>query len=176
MKLLLLLVAFSAGCAAAPRLRPGAPIRLPATLPPVELLTIDGAPARLNATVSGRVALISLWATWCQACVAEIDSLNRLATAASERGALVLAVAVGEGLRTVAEFARRRGLHYQQLVDLHFRLADALGQRRVPTTLVLDRAGRVVFVGGALDGAALGALRDLLEPTGELHGAAGGSQ
>ncbi len=174
MKLLLPLVA---GCTLASQPRPATPVRLPTSLPPVELVTLAGAPTSLDAAVAGRVALVSLWATWCQACVAEIDALNRLAAAASERGGLVVAVAVGEARRTVAEFARRRSLLYPQLVDSHFRLADALGQRRVPTTLVLDRAGRLIFVGGGLDGAALAALRDLLEPTPELGaGEAGGSR
>ncbi len=76
--------------------------------------------------------------------------------------AIVVGVAVGETREIVAEFTSRRGIGYDQLVDEDFRLADALGQRRVPATLVVDRAGRIVFRGGALDAAGLAAFRTTL--------------
>ena len=98
-----------------------------------------------------------------EALVAELDSLTRLSERAASHGAVVVAVAVGEKRRTVAEFVARRGLRYPQLVDEDFHLADALGQSRVPTTLVIDRNGRIVYAGGALDEAALSALRSALD-------------
>ncbi|HVY45602.1 MAG TPA: hypothetical protein VHB21_06965, partial [Minicystis sp.] len=45
-----------------------------------------------------------------------------------------------------------------QLTDEEFALADALGQRRIPATLVLDGAQRVVFAGDALDDRARAAI------------------
>ena len=77
-------------------------------LPAIELRTLDGRPARLDEIARGRPALVSLWATWCEACAREFD---------------------------------------------------ALGQNRVPATVVLDREGRVVFRGGVFDEAALAAFR-----------------
>lgn len=132
-------------------------------MPTTELVTLDGQPTRLDAAVGGRVAVISLWATWCEACAAEFDALSRLAERAGTRGALVIAVAVGEPRKTVADFVAWRGLRYPQLVDEEWRLADALGQKRVPATLVVDRSGKVTYVGGALDAPALAALRAALD-------------
>ena len=114
----------------------------------------------------GRPALVSLWATWCEACAREFDALRRLDEAARRAGATVIAVAVGEPHAQVAAFVDRRGLPYVQLVDERFRLADALGQSRVPATLVLDRDGQIVFRGGAFDQAALAALRAALQAGG----------
>ena len=131
-------------------------------LPAVELRTLDGRPARLDETLRGKVALVSLWATWCDACNHELEALGRLDGAARKAGATVLAVAEGEAPAHVAEFARQRGLSWAQLVDERFLLGDALGQKRVPTTLVVDRAGKIVFTGGALDAAALDALKRAL--------------
>ena len=134
-----------------------------AQLPAAPLVTIDGDPADLVSMVRGRAAIISLWATWCDACSAEIGALNRLDEQASSRGdALVVGVAVGEPRAKVAEFARERGVKYARLVDEDFRLADALGERRVPTTLVVDRSGRIVYRGGTLDAAGLAAFRNAL--------------
>ncbi len=128
-------------------------------LPPVALATLDGQPAQLVEVAAGRPALVSLWATWCEACTGEFAALARLDAATRGAGATVIAVAVGEPRAKVADFVRSRGLPYAQLVDEQFRLADALGQSRVPATLVLDRKGRVVYRGGVFDDAALAALR-----------------
>jgi thiol-disulfide isomerase/thioredoxin len=151
---------FGIGCAAHPE-KPPASSAAP-VLPLVELRTLDGRPARLDETLRGRPALVSLWATWCEACAGEFAALGRLDEAARREGALVLAVAVGEPHLKVATFLRQRGLAYAQLVDEQFLFADALGQKRVPATLVIDRDGRIVFTGGALDDGALAALRAAL--------------
>lgn len=151
------------GCAtAAPA--PGAPPNGSAaqSLPPVELTTLDGRTTHLADVAAGRPALVSLWATWCEACVGELDDLVRLDAATRTIGAVVIAVSVGEPRGRVADFVRRRGLPYAQLVDEEFHLADALGQTRVPATLVLDRDGRIAYRGAAFDEGALAALRRLV--------------
>lgn len=154
-----LLILLFAACA--PATTPSSPPAL--LLPAAPLVTIDGDPADLVAMVRGRTAVISLWATWCDACSAEIGALNRLDEQAGSRGdALVVGVAVGEPRAKVAAFARERGVRYAGLVDEDFRLADVLGERRVPATLVVDRSGRIVYRGGALDAAGLAAFRSAL--------------
>lgn len=137
-----------------------------ATLPTTHLTTLDNTTTELASTLRGRVAVVSLWATWCEACVAEFDALNRLETYAQTSGAVVVAVAVGESRADVAAFLATRGLRYVQLVDEEFKLADALGQRQVPATLVVDRRGRVRHVGGAFDARALAAFREALRDPG----------
>jgi hypothetical protein len=52
---------------------------------------------------------------------------------------------------------------YLQLVDEDVLLADALGQRSVPATLVVDRSGRIVYRGDALSAEGLAAFRNALE-------------
>ena len=172
-----LLTLLVASCATAPPPRP------PRTdLPAVELLTLEGQPTHLQKALEGKVALVAVWATWGEACATEFEALERLAERASPRGGVVLAVAVGEKRSTVAEFVARRGLKYSQLVDEEFRLADALGQSRVPATLVIDRDGRIIYTGGTLDDSALAAMRGALEKNVALsspptaHSAGGGRE
>jgi peroxiredoxin len=132
----------------------------------VDVATLTGEPTQVGHVAEGRVALVSLWATWCDACAEEMDALNRLyAKTSAEGDAVVIGLAIGEERAKVATFAKRRGLRYPLLVDEEFAFADAIGQRRVPATLVLDRHGRVVFRGDALDGAALEAMRKALAET-----------
>lgn len=160
----------SAACAPPPVASmpaPLAPTPSQAVVPSVALVTLAGDRTEVARFAEGRVALVSLWATWCEACGKEMDALNRLdAKTAAGREVVVIGVAVGEEPGTVAEFTRRRGLRYAQLIDEDFAFADALGgQRRVPTTLVIDRHGRIVFRGDALDALSLDALRRAVAQT-----------
>jgi peroxiredoxin len=171
-RLTLLLVALAAaGCTTADPIATATPASAPIAaaipasakrLPQIDLVTFDNAPARLESLAAGKPALVTLWATWCESCVAEFDALKRLDARAKEAGAMVIGIDVGEPRQTAAEFARRHALSYPQLSDEEFKLADALGQKRVPATIVLDREGRVVFVGGALDEKALAAFRGVM--------------
>lgn len=137
-----------------------APANLPERVPAIELQSVAGDRTAVARLADGRVALVSLWATWCDACNDEMAALNRLAAkTAAGRDAVVIGVDEGEDPKTVIEFAQRRGLKYALLVDQDFAFADALGQRRVPSTLVVDRAGRIVFQGEKLDEKSLDALR-----------------
>jgi peroxiredoxin len=154
----LILIAVTVACSSAPP--PLSPPSLPSPLPSVEVATLSGEPTQIAHFAEGRVALVSLWATWCEACAQEMDALNRLHEKTKVDGAaVVIGLDLGEERAKVATFARRRGLNYALLVDERFAFADALGQRRIPETLVVDRRGRVVFRGEALDAAALEALR-----------------
>lgn len=135
-------------------------------LPQVPLVTLENRATRLDAEIEGRPALVSFWATWCDACSKELGALDRLGDRARSDGGVVIGVAVGEPRATAAEFVSRHRVRFPQLVDEGFALTDALGQRRLPTTLVVDRHGRVVFTGGALDERALAAFREALRGPG----------
>jgi thiol-disulfide isomerase/thioredoxin len=164
--LIALAAVLAPGCAAAPRPRPPQPLQA-ASLPPARLVTLDGTPTDLGAAIHGRAALVTFWATWCDTCLGEIEGLKRLdAQTAGRSDALVVGVAVGEEPATVAAFARAWHMAFLQLVDEDFLLVDALGQRRVPATLVVDRAGQIVYRGDALDAAGLAAFRNAQQAPG----------
>ncbi len=147
-------------CAPREAARDKAPSSLPAT--PVQ--TLDGGATDLAGVLRGRPALVSLWATWCDTCIQEAPALNRLEAEARKAGdALVVGVAIGETPDAVRDFAKTRKLVYTQLVDPDFRLADTLGERQVPATLVVDRTGHIVFRGKSLDEGSLSAFRRAAE-------------
>jgi cytochrome c biogenesis protein CcmG/thiol:disulfide interchange protein DsbE len=131
----------------------------------IPLADLDSRPVTLAQLLAGRPALVNLWAPWCERCKTELPDLDRLARQLDGCG-LVVGVAVGEDAPHTAAFVHERGLGYPQVVDEEFHLADALRQTRVPTTLVIDGAGAIVYVGPALDQAAVGALKGALSRAG----------
>jgi peroxiredoxin len=133
-----------------------------AALPAVQVHDLGGRAVRLEEAAAGKPALVSFWASWCESCLSEMEALNRLDDRARAGGGVVIGVAVGEAREKAADFARLHGLRYLQLADEQMALADALGQKRLPATIVLDRRGRVVFTGAALDERALAAFRGAL--------------
>jgi thiol-disulfide isomerase/thioredoxin len=156
---LLILAAAFGGCTPPAAVSPASSASLPST--PLQML--DGQATDLASVTHGHPAVISLWATWCDSCLIEIDALRRLDAELSVAGdGMVVGVAVGEQRERVATFARSRHLAYARWVDQDFQVADALGERRIPATLVVDREGRIVYRGGALDAPALAAFRRAL--------------
>ena len=122
----------------------------PAPATPID--TADGQETSL-AAFQGRVVLLSFWATWCEPCVREMPSLDRLQ--AKLRGEGLAVVAVSEdfaGLELVQPFFERLKLENLAIyLDSDGALGKAFGIAGLPTTLLIDRQGRVV---GGLEGPA----------------------
>jgi thiol-disulfide isomerase/thioredoxin len=149
---------FALACATGPH---GAPAVAPGATPElggVEVTGADGRAMPLATALGHRPTLVSFWAPWCEPCVRELPDLERLSRAIEPCGAAVVGIAVGEPPPVIADFARARRLTYAQFTDEPFKLVDALGQRRIPATVVFDGAARVVFTGDALDARATAAL------------------
>jgi cytochrome c biogenesis protein CcmG/thiol:disulfide interchange protein DsbE len=99
------------------------------------------------AAAAGQVRVIDFWASWCEPCRDLIPALDRLARAHQAEGLLVYGVSVDEDRAQLDAWLTATPVSYQQLWDRGgARHAERLAIERLPTTLVLDRAGRVRFV------------------------------
>lgn len=153
---LLVLVALALAFAllSLPRERELAPPRLPALaatgaaeLRPAaafELPRADGSRTSL-ADHAGRAVLLHFWATWCAPCRRELPALETLRAALEPEGLSVLAVSVDGGSgEAVARFAARRAPGLDVLLDPREEVARRYGVGAYPTSVVIDREGRVV--------------------------------
>jgi thiol-disulfide isomerase/thioredoxin len=124
------------------------------------------------ADFAGDVVVLNLWATWCAPCRREMPSLDRLQAALGEDGLTVIALSLDRGdvakVRAFFEELEIANLAIYQ--DPQARAGRELGAPGLPTTIVIDRAGREV---GRLLGPAewdseeaLALLRDLAAPSG----------
>jgi len=113
---------------------------------PGEPFDSAGGEALTLADFRGQVVLLNFWATWCTPCVEEMPSLDRLQAALGGEGLAVVALSGDrQGMKVVGPFYEKLGLrHLQIYLDPKNLLPRRLGIRALPTTLVLDRQGRVV--------------------------------
>jgi thiol-disulfide isomerase/thioredoxin len=128
--------------------------RLPA--PGLALPQLGGGLWRL-ADHRGQAVLINYWATWCGPCREELPGLARVSADFAPRGLAVVGVSLDDGRNapaTVQQFVTQYRVPYPIAFPAH--APRSLGPREsiVPTSVLLDRHGRVVKrYTGAVEGA-----------------------
>jgi len=135
----------SGGCQAdTPGLRGIVEEASPVDLPPLTFDAPDGRKVRL-ADYRGHGVVLNFWATWCAPCVKELPELDALKPKIAADRITVLAVSMDRGgLPTIQKFFERTGIrNLEPLHDAGNSAARALGIRGLPTTLFIDRDGKV---------------------------------
>ncbi|RBP09730.1 thiol-disulfide isomerase/thioredoxin [Roseiarcus fermentans] len=113
--------------------------------PPATLgafLDASGAPVRIE-DFRGKTVVLNLWAPWCAPCLSEMPSLDRLAARLPAADFAVVAVTkdpAGDSAskRTFDRMGLKRLALY---LDPDGKLAEEVGARGFPTTLVIGRDG-----------------------------------
>jgi cytochrome c biogenesis protein CcmG/thiol:disulfide interchange protein DsbE len=133
-------------------------------MPALEMAQLDGGTWKM-AEHRGQVVLVNYWATWCGPCWEETPGLVRLSRELGPKGLAVVGVSIDQGGRAkVKEFVDE--FHVPYPVAFPEPMSQmAMGMEGVPTTVLVDREGRVAktYVGAAREG-------DLREDVGMLLG------
>jgi cytochrome c biogenesis protein CcmG/thiol:disulfide interchange protein DsbE len=91
----------------------------------------------------GKVVLLDFWATWCGPCARATPALVQLSHRFRSRGLVVVGVNVDqEGPEIVPAFMRRYGVDYPVVYDNNG-VSDRYNVRNLPTTVLIDRQGRI---------------------------------
>ena len=95
--------------------------------------------------LKGKVVFINFWVTWCPPCRAEMPSINRLSQELKgNKDILFLMVDVDGDYKNALKFMERKKFSlpvYTVASDIPESLLDG----SIPTTIIFDKAGRLVF-------------------------------
>lgn len=95
-------------------------------------------------TLKGKPWVINFWATWCPPCIEEIPSMNAAYEILEPQGIGMLAINAGEGALAVEAFLQKIPIEFPNVLGD----ADSLPNwsvKALPTTIVVDAEGRVVY-------------------------------
>jgi thiol-disulfide isomerase/thioredoxin len=133
---------------------------------PVEFrgTTLEGRPFNLRA-LRGDVVVVNVWASWCAPCIAEAAGLQKVHEETEAEGVRFIGINTEADQAAARAHERRFGVTYPSLADdggrVLLRLRGSLPPTATPSTLVLDRNGRVAArVIGRVDASTLQSLVD----------------
>jgi cytochrome c biogenesis protein CcmG, thiol:disulfide interchange protein DsbE len=115
-------------------------------MPEYTAMNLDGSKFDLAAK-RDKVVLLNVWATWCLPCRNEIPQLQQLHEHYGPRGFEVVGVSVDEsGVDSVKEFiAKQKKMAYPIVLDAEGKIANILQTSVIPTTVLVNRDGKIVW-------------------------------
>jgi cytochrome c biogenesis protein CcmG/thiol:disulfide interchange protein DsbE len=101
----------------------------------------------------GQVIVVDFWATWCAPCRIQAKILEPLSHDLQGHGVQFLAADMGEPEETVRGFLAGNPFPYPVLLDSDDKISDALGITALPTLMVIDKKGGLLYLqAGLADG------------------------
>ncbi|MDH3285792.1 MAG: TlpA family protein disulfide reductase [Acidobacteriota bacterium] len=152
--LILLGALFAAGCSRTPgpagescEITP--PLEVGHKVGDMVLPSASGGPTRISTLIEGKVALIDVWATWCQPCLIALPHLEKLHAEYGDKGFTVVGVLVdGNANKIGPSFVEKKDIDYPVLLDDEGQrfMCDWGEFLAVPHMLIVDRDGTVLDV------------------------------
>jgi peroxiredoxin len=92
----------------------------------------------------GKTILLDFMSTWCSACHEEIPHLKQIHALYSEKGLVILAIAVREAKAKAEAYAKKHELPYPILLDTEAKVAREYGVMGLPVVALINREGRII--------------------------------
>lgn len=113
-------------------------------LPSLTFTTVDGKTIE-SADLKGKVVLLDFWASWCIPCRKSFPEIDRLSKDFASKGATVIAVNVDEQRKNADAFLLQYPHSMTVAFDSKGVSAKAFDLQGMPSSLIIDRDGRVRF-------------------------------
>ncbi len=106
----------------------------------------SGKDVSLGRFIGKQPVLLAFWATWCPRCNESVPEINRMHEEARKYGGLqILALDYMESREKVNAFVSSKKVLYPVLLDRNGRIARKYKVVGIPTYLLIDRNGKVVY-------------------------------
>ena len=97
----------------------------------------------LPASLKGRIVVVDFWASWCGPCRKTFPLMEELHHRYAKRGLLILAVNEDKSRAAMDEFLKENPVTFTVLRDAKRKLAAQVRPPVLPTSYLLDAAGKV---------------------------------
>ncbi len=115
------------------------------TAPDFVLSSASGKNIRLS-ELKGRVVMLNFWATWCGPCAEEIPALNELHESIDSDDFELLGINLDEDESKAIHLANKLDVNFPVLFDRDKDVSRNFDIKAMPTTIVIDRAGKIRHV------------------------------
>ena len=115
------------------------------TAPAFALSTADGRTIALDA-LRGRVVYLDFWASWCGPCRRSFPWMNEIEQRYAANGLTVVAINVDKKREDAAKFLAATPGAFTIVYDPAGAVASSYDVKGMPTSYLVDRAGRIVAV------------------------------
>lgn len=119
-------------------------VGLPA--PPFTGQTASGATISID-DYDSEVIVLEFWATWCSACRQKMSYMKLLQKEYRARGVSFVGVSLDDRSKALADYEEKEGINFPSIFTGAEKIADAYGVESLPTVVVIDREGVVVYSG-----------------------------
>ncbi|MSQ78098.1 MAG: TlpA family protein disulfide reductase [Flavobacteriaceae bacterium] len=118
-------------------------------LPDLKLKDLNGNERNIkDLGTTGKITIITMWATWCKPCVQEINAINEVMEEwKTKYGVVLVAVSVDNARNTpkVKPFVDGQGWDFDVILDVNEDLKRALNAPSVPYLILVDEKGKIVY-------------------------------
>ena len=109
----------------------------------IELQDLYGADVNIS-DFRGKIVFLNFWATWCPTCVVEMPSMEKLHRKLKDKDFALVSISLQDPASEVKRFFKQNGLTFTALLDSTGKTVPGFGIRAIPTTLILDKTGRII--------------------------------
>jgi peroxiredoxin len=124
---------------------PAGPPEVGGIFPDFELPDLQGNTRRVTQG-DAKILVINLWATWCEACMIEMPSLQKLDDQLGSEGIRVVTISMDEEFKTeVPPVVKRLGLRVPVFTDPDLTVGNELEVDMIPITYVVARGSQRIL-------------------------------
>jgi cytochrome c biogenesis protein CcmG, thiol:disulfide interchange protein DsbE len=121
----------------------GKTVKIGDAFPDLKTFGLEG---QLPADLKGKVVLLDFWASWCGPCKESFPVMEDLHRKYGAKGLVVLAVNVDETSAAMQDFLKSHAASFTIVHDATKKLVGTANISSMPTSFVLDKAGKVAAV------------------------------